>query len=320
MLSHDDLIDGLRDGLAERAAEVDAPDGLATSVRRTARRRSVRRSAIAAAPVLLAGGVVAALATSGSTRPVPARDAAYVAEHVNARLAQAGSGVRLEIDTTHPGTSKTEVWTYVDPRTHVEHDAFRYMYPDGSTRALAWTTVSRQGRRVRTQYLTVDPRARTWSSLDQRYTVSGNSKPSSYSGPTQIEHALKTGYFSLGGTTTLDGQRALKIQLPRYAQRDHAPSGVLYVNARTYEPIVADTSFRDRRYTYRSRLSWLPATRSTIAKAVHRPPIPAGYRKVPYVPPAVASAQKRRQYLRDERQIERRRRADERRRRAQHHH
>jgi hypothetical protein len=323
MLSHDDLIDGLRDGLDARSAEVDAPDDLAASVRRTARRRSVGRSAMVAAPVLLvAGGLVAVLATSGSTRPVPARDAAYVAEHVRARLAHAGpgSGVRLEIDTTDPGTSKTEVWTYVDPRTHVEHDAFRYTDPDGRTRDLAWTTVSRQGRRVRTQDLTVDPRDRTWSSFDQRYTVSGHGAASSYSGPAQIAHALKTGYFSLGGTTTLDGQRALKIRLPRYPRRDHAPSGVLYVNARTYEPLSADTSFRDGRYTYRSRLSWLPATRSTIARAVRRPPVPAGYRKVPYVPPGVTTESKRRQYLRDERQIERRRRAIERRRRTQQHH
>jgi hypothetical protein len=315
MLSHDDLIDGLRDGLDARSAEVDAPDDLAASVRRTVRRRSVGRSAIAAAPVLLAGGVVAVLATSGSTRPVPARDAAYVAEHVRARLADSGpgSGVRLEIDTTDPGTAKTKVWTYIDPRTHVEHDAFRYMDRDGRTRDLAWTTVSRQGRRVRSQDLTVDPGDRTWSSFDQRYTVSGHGVPSSYSGPAQIAHALKTGYFSLGGTTTLDGQRALKIRLPRYPRRDHAPSGVLYVNARTYEPIAADTSFRDRRYTYRSRLSWLPATRTNIAQAVHQPPVPAGYRKVPYVPPSVTSERKRREYLRAMRQLARRRR-------AQHHH
>jgi hypothetical protein len=319
MLSHDDLIDGLRDGLAERAAEVDAPDGLAASVRRTARRRSGGRVAVAAASGLVVAGVVAVVATSGSTRSVPVHDAAYVAEHVNARLAEAGSGVRLEVDTTDPRSSTDESWTYVDPRTHVEHDAFRYEYPDGSTRARAWTTVTRQGRRVRTQYLTLYPRARAWSSLVQRYTVSGHSKPSYYSGPEQIVQALRTGYFSLGGTTTLDGQRVLKIRLPRTPQRDHIPSGVLYVNARTYEPIVADVSFRDRRYTYRSRLSWQPATRSTIARTVRRPPIPAGYRKVPYVPPAVASAQKRRQYLRDERQMARRRRADERRRRARQH-
>jgi hypothetical protein len=262
------------------------------------------------------------LATSGSTRPAPARDAAYVAEHVSALLAHPGaeSGVRLEVDTTEPGTTKAKVWTYVDPRTHVEHDAFQYMDPDGRTRDLAWTTVSRQGRRVRTQDLTVDPRDRTWSSFDQRYTVSGHVAASSDSGPAQIEQALKTGYFSLAGTTTVDGQRALKIRLPRYPRRDHAPSGVLYVNARTYEPIAADTSFRDRRYTYRSRLSWLPATRSTIAQAVRRPPVPAGYRKAPYVPPSVTTEGKRREYLRDERQIERRRRAIERRRRAQQHH
>jgi hypothetical protein len=320
MLSQDDLIDGLRDGLAARSAEVDAPDGLATSVRRTARRQTGGRVAVAAASGLVVTGVVAVVATSGSTRSLPVHDAAYVAEQVNARLVQGGTGVRLQVDTTDPRSSKTEVWTYVDPGTHVEHDAFRYMDPDGRTRDLAWTTVSRQGRRVRTQYLTLYPRARTWSSLDQSDTASGHSKPSYYSGPTQIERALKTGYFSLGGTTTLDGQRALKIQLPRIPRRDHIPSGVLYVNPVTYAPIAADVSFRDRRYTYRSRLSWLPATRSTIAQAVRQPPIPAGYRKVPYVPPAVASAQKRRQYLRDEREMARRRRADERRRRAQQHH
>jgi hypothetical protein len=311
MLSQDNLIDGLRDGLAARAADVDAPDGLAASVRRTARRRAGGRLAGGAASAALVGGLVAVLVTSGSTRPAPARDAAYVAEHVSALLAHPGadSGVRLEVDTTEPGTTKAKVWTYVDPRTHVEHDAFQYMDPDGRTRDLAWTTVSRQGRRVRTQDLTVDPRSRTWSSFDQRYTVSGHSTPSSASGPAQIAHALKTGYFSLGGTTTVDGQRALKIRLPRYPRRDHAPSGVLYVNARTYEPIAADTSFRDRRYTYRSRLSWLPATRSTIAQAVRRPPVPAGYRKAPYVPPSVTTERKRREYLRAMRQLERRRRA-----------
>jgi hypothetical protein len=67
------------------------------------------------------------------------------------------------------------------------------------------------------QDLTVDPRNRTRSSVDQRYMVSGHGAPSSDSGPAQIAHALKTGSFSLGGTTTLDGQRAVKIRLPQVA-------------------------------------------------------------------------------------------------------
>lgn len=313
MLSQDDLIDGLRDGLAARAAKVDAPDDLAVSVRRVARRRAGRRAAIAAAPLLVAGGLVAVLTTSGSTRPAPARNAAYVAEQVSDRLAHAGpgSGVRQEIDTTNdPRTPDMEGWTYIDPRSHVEYDVAQFTDPDGRLGPLTWTTLTRHGRRVHTHELSIYSRNRTWSSYDASYTVSGHSTPSSYGGPVQIARALKTGHFSLDGTTTIGGERALKIRLPQMPRRDHVPSGVLYVNAKNYEPIAADTSFRDRRYTYRERFTWLPATHSTIAHAVRRPTVPAGYRKVPYVPPSVISGRQRREYLRAMRQLARRRRAE----------
>jgi hypothetical protein len=142
--------------------------------------------------------------------------------------------------------------------------------------------------------------------------------PSSDSGPAQIARALKTGHVSLEGTTTIGGEQALKVQLPRIPRRDHSPNGVIYVDAQTYEPISADTSFKDQGHTYRERSVWLPATRSAVAQAERKPPVPAGYRKVPFVPPSITGAQQRRQYLRDERAIQRRRRAIEHRRRAQH--
>ena len=114
-----DLIAGLKSGIAERQSGVSVPDGLGDAARRAARRRTATRVARAGVPALAVAGVATVLATSGgsgtsatgnvnlngpavapaSGGSVSAQDTAYIVKRVKAHLTDASQGGTL-IQTT----------------------------------------------------------------------------------------------------------------------------------------------------------------------------------------------------------------------------
>lgn len=296
---NNNLIDELRAGIAERMAEIRAPEDLAHRARRIARRRTSTRALGAGLPALAVVGAVGALAgtsgrsgtaTTGSVRGVgphasvqhsTAHDTAYIVARIRARLAVAdrGGGVVLStLDKTSYPTYRDV--TYLDPRT-------RIFYQNDQA-------YNRQGRELfansdadipirdymHFRAFTIDYSNHTWAQGEsvasepfQKHPAPPThpSPPGVLSPPSAIEKALTSHLATRVGTTKIDGIPV--IVLKGTAGHDHI---TLYVDAQTYQPLREIECARGK-FHLDAIIDVLPATAANIARAKNLPKIPPGY-------------------------------------------
>jgi hypothetical protein len=296
---NNDLIDELSAGIAERMAEIHAPEDLAHEARRIARRRTTKRALGAGLPALAVVGAVGALvATSGSSgsaaidsvrvvgqhapaQPATAQDTAYIVRRIRARLAVAdgGRGVVLSTldKTSYPIYRDV---TYLDPRTQIFYQSDK-----------AYT---RQGRELfanvdadipirnymHFRAFTIDYSDHTWAQGEsvasepfQKHPAAATHPlpPGAMSPASAVEKALSSHLATRAGTTKIDGIPV--IVLKGTAGQDHI---TLYVNAQTYQPLREAQRTRGK-FHLDTITDVLPATAANIARAKNPPKIPPGY-------------------------------------------
>ncbi len=298
------LIEQLRDAMHAHTDDAEVPDRFVEHARRTARRRTARRAAAAGVPLLTAAGLATALVAGGGwsrgsprTASVPqvsvgagqAHDAAFVVGKVKADVAADGhhgivtSGIYYPHGQVSPRGALTHLagkqggqYTYTAP------DGAVYWHSDSTTSPFEESDVwlpTTDGRYMWTGLL-INGAQRTYSE-GRRVVASPFSlgpRPNIVSRPSAVRRALQDGRFSLTGTTTIDGTRAITLSATLPATKLVSSERlVLYVDAQTYQPLrTADGYARRFGLTVED---WLPATSENIAKAKDRA-IPAGYTRV----------------------------------------
>ena len=285
MNDSDDLIPQLQERLAERAEQIDVPEGLADRARRVARRRVARRMAIAGVPLSVVAAGLGVMLTGGGSASRPAVDAAYVSQQVSTQLVRqdAGAAVLYTVDTSPPGTptagQRSVSWDSIEPSNHREISSARTSNTDGRTVLITRDVLSIIDRQAQDTTVTVNPVRRTWMRAASCYTVPKHPGPGFFVSDSQLRRLIKSGRFQRDGTTTVAGQPALRLRLKLPAKFAKSETETLYVNVSTYRPIKKVLSVRGDG-AFDETMLWRPATAANRMQATHSLRIPAGYRKV----------------------------------------
>jgi hypothetical protein len=310
-LDDDDLIEGLRSGLAEREAQISAPVGIADDARHAARRRSASRMIGVGVPVLVAAGVATVLATGsgsgGATRAAPsvnpgaspghAENTAYIVRRVTARIADAGHrGVVIRTRLyagTNVNTNRSfrlgaligRGWDYDAPDgTLYQRNAG--INADGRPTGITGFAVTAPGSSVnRTSgftLTTINSANHTFSRQHSVYSVPAGSAATPpivdlQSSPRKVQQALERGRVTeQAARATISGRRAIALVV-RLPSRNHLEY-LVYVDAQTDQPLrTVTTGTAPGAATIVA--DWVPVTPKNIAAAKDNS-IPAGYTQV----------------------------------------
>jgi hypothetical protein len=312
---HNELIERLQFGIAERQSRVSAPAGIGEDARRAARKRTATRAVGAGVPVLAAAGLATVLATSpgsgpagangpgaggaaqapaASGGPVHGEDVALVVKRVKTQLSGDTSSSfvvsSLQYDSAdvssdgslgNLGNELSHGWSYDAPNGN-EYGRTVGVGKDAGIDNFGVTGAVINGHSKVTSTIINDIN-HTYSRQITDYSVPANAKSSTSgtvelgSSPVAVRQALQTGRVTEKGTATVNGTPAiaLSVALPSA----YSLSYTLFVDARTYKPLrteVIGTAAGDAN-TFVS--DWEPATSANIARAKDDS-IPAGYTKV----------------------------------------
>jgi hypothetical protein len=294
-----DLVDELSAGIAERMAEIHAPEGLAHEARRIARRRTTTRALGAGLPALAVVGALGALvaasgssgtAATGSLRvigprapapPLTAQDTAYVVRRVRARLAVAASRRGVVLSTLNKTSYPVHrTVTYLEPRTQIFYQNDTAYARQGRELFANVDADIPSGNYMHFRALTVSYSDHTWAQEESvasepfqqhpRLTTRPLA-PGALSRPSAVEKALSSHLATRVGTTKLDGIPVLVLK--GRAGQDHI---TLYVDAQTYQPL-RETEHARGKFPLDTITDVLPATTANIAWARNPPKIPPGY-------------------------------------------
>jgi hypothetical protein len=277
MPDDDLLIETVRDGLADRIADLEIPTGMGQRGRRVARRRLARRASVVAVPIA-AAAVVAVLAT-GRGHVQRAVGLPEVVRDVSAQVAQISrSGGVLETISTSadPRIPRMIEWAYTDLRNGITYDVMRYTNRRGKLTYEYWNRArQRSDGRIENAALEILPNSRTWT-IERGVTHTPAASPGIQSTARQIALALAHDKVSLQGRGTVHGRTVLKLQLHYHIKGGRYE---LYVDAHTYRPIEQVVRTTSRGRTVTSRIYLRAATPANIAQASRRPTIPSGFKR-----------------------------------------
>jgi hypothetical protein len=310
----DDLIEGLRSGLAEREAQISAPVGIADDARHAARRRSASRMIGVGVWVLVAAVVATVLATGsgsggatgavtpsvnpGVVSPGYAESTAYIVRRVTARIADAGHRGVVVRTRLYAGTSAStngsfrlgpligRGWDYDAPdgtlyQRNVGIDV--YGRPTGITGFAITTPGSAIDRISGFTLTTIDSARHTFSRQHSVYSAPAGSAATPpivdlQSSPTKVQQALERGRVTeQAATATISGRRAIALVV-RLPYRDHLHY-IVYVDAQTDQPLRTVTTGTGPSNAATFVADWVPATPDHIA-AAKDDSIPPGYTQV----------------------------------------
>jgi hypothetical protein len=304
----DDLIDGLRSGIAERQSGISAPDGIGDQARRSARKRIVTRVVGAGVPMLAAAGVAVVLVLGSGSEPTPAgavsgpvvsaatgpvkiQDTAYIVRRVKANVADRQSGMVIHGYSYARGEVGAD-GSLVNLGSKLG-DEYDYAAPDGTVyMRSAWNNVDGSPYLTGTNVLVPDGHGggkgtdtRTLlNPITHTYTqarFSGVSDPKAglptpnlYSSASEVRQALASGQVTQQAPSMVNGTPAiaLSITLPGAAGEDLT----LDVDAQTYQPLRTVITLDGKPDLLVA--DWVPATPDRIAQATDDS-IPAGYTK-----------------------------------------
>jgi hypothetical protein len=296
---NDDLIDALSAGIAERMADIHAPEDMASEAREIARRRTTTRALGVGLPALAVVGAVGALVvTSGSSRtaatgavqgvgphapalPSTAQDVAYVVRRVRARLAVAASSRGVVLSTLNKTSYPVyRSVTYFNPRTQIFYQTDTAHTRRGRELYANVDADIPVGNHMHFRGLTINYSDHTWAQGEsvasgpfQQHPAPATRPlpPDALSPPSAIEKALSSHLATQVGTTKIDGIPVLV--LTGRAGQDHI---TLYVDAQTYQPLRETDDARGK-FHLDTVTNVLPATAANIARAKTAPKIPPGY-------------------------------------------
>jgi hypothetical protein len=295
MNSEPPVIAELRSALDEEAGDLRVPPGAAQRARSRARRRRTARGLLAGVPaVALATGLVLAMqnnpggpatsatgTTASPTAPAasaasqPAVEtAAYVAQHVEAVLANANHYIIRETTNSYAGGTYTS-WT--DPRTGSAYA----VQGTGSRKVLSWNSAYFVKRVLHWSTTEADYSTHTWfvSVIHAAGPVQGPlPKPADGNdvSPAQLRKWLKDGTMRVVGHGHVNGHQATAL-------RAQLAIGTLkiWVDSQTFEPVREISALgAGQRHTLVFNESWVPRTARLVSLANH-PQVPAGFTQVP---------------------------------------
>ena len=280
------LEQALRDGFADRTADLEIPSDMGARGRRIAQRRSARRVGVVAVPAIVVAVVAAVLLAGGGSGAPRGINASDVVRHVRAQLVQISrTGGVLETVSTSAGQDM-HGWYYVDPTTHTTYDLMRYTNRQGTLTYEYWNVGRQVGRQTKNTTLTINISSGTWSVGHALARTEHSSKPDIESTARQIGRALTRGTVTYQGRVTLGGRAAFELRLPSTGHRRTE----LYVDPHTYRPIEEIQTGRVKGHTVTDVLHLRPATPANIAQARRRPTIPHGLRQLHPATTALSAA------------------------------
>lgn len=279
MADDERLEQALRDGLADRTAELEIPSGMGHRARRIARRRSAVRASLAVVPLTVVAVVVVVLLAGGRghapSGPRPkALTPHQVISEVSERVAQISRTGGVLETITNAGPPMHE-WEYTDLRNGITYDLMRYTNRRGKLVSIYWNRAHQLGGgRIANTALEIFGTARTWTT-EHGVTHATGSAPSIQSTAHQIGRALKHGRVTLQGKATIQGRTVLELHLLYHIRGGRYE---LYVDPHTYRPIEQVVRLKVRGHKVTDRIYLRSPTPANIAHATRRPTIPSGFK------------------------------------------
>lgn len=288
MLTDDQFADLLRGRMSDAVTEVEAPSGLADTVRRRHARHVLATRAGIALPLVAAVAAVGMLTGVGgaggrhappsvqaqrsASGDVELRDVAYVTGQADAALARASDYVlvgRFSPTSTVRDEFRTDMATQ---RTRLNTTG-----PAGPINSILLSGPTSESAEV----LVVDYRDRAWWTYRSRPVPTGGVAMDPYQDPRQIRAMLDASRLRLAGRERVAGHDTYHLQATDLPPGMRA-SLDLWVDAQTFLPYRVTSGKGGQTST--TDYEWLPRTPENLATLDLRPPAGFAHRERPIEP------------------------------------